>query len=150
MPSLSVFHPTPYASLNARIEALQPDAVRRWGRMDAAQMLAHVSVPLEQGLGKQQLPPEFAWPLNVVVKWFVLRQKQFKPDLPTAKAFVVADRREFEREKARLVANLREIRARGLEGGPWASHTLFGRLTNDQWGTLTYKHLDHHLRQFGV
>lgn len=30
------------------------------------------------------------------------------------------------------------------------SHSFFGKLTSQQWAALIYKHLDHHLRQFGV
>ncbi|MEP6513238.1 MAG: DUF1569 domain-containing protein [Parafilimonas sp.] len=27
-------------------------------------------------------------------------------------------------------------------------HPFFGKLKAEEWRTLTYKHLDHHLRQF--
>ncbi len=29
-------------------------------------------------------------------------------------------------------------------------HPVFGRLSVDDWGRLSWKHLDHHLRQFGL
>jgi hypothetical protein len=34
--------------------------------------------------------------------------------------------------------------------GPWPDHPAFGRLSGAAWGALSYKHIDHHLRQFGV
>ncbi|MGH9801334.1 MAG: DUF1569 domain-containing protein, partial [Blastocatellia bacterium] len=29
-------------------------------------------------------------------------------------------------------------------------HPAFGKLSTKDWGALTYKHMDHHFRQFGV
>ena len=40
------------------------------------------------------------------------------------------------------------------QGGPGVCtnhpHSFFGRLVPEEWAVLMYKHLDHHLRQFGV
>jgi hypothetical protein len=149
MPKPSVFQSNHYESLVTRINSLTPATERSWGKMDVAQMMAHVSIPLEVGLGKLVLPPEFSWPLNILVKWFVLSKDAFKPNMPTAKTFVVADARQFDHERQRLLINLNEAFRRGQAGGPWARHNIFGRLTNRQWGILTYMHLDHHLKQFG-
>ncbi len=35
----------------------------------------------------------------------------------------------------------------GLSKDP---HPFFGNLNSEEWDTLNWKHLDHHLRQFGV
>lgn len=32
----------------------------------------------------------------------------------------------------------------------WAAHPAFGPLSGREWDVLSWKHLDHHLRQFGV
>ncbi len=34
--------------------------------------------------------------------------------------------------------------------GDWPKHPLFGPLSGEEWGALSWKHLDYHLRQFGV
>lgn len=38
------------------------------------------------------------------------------------------------------------------ETGPpsWPPSRVFGRISGRSWGVLQHKHLDHHLRQFGV
>jgi hypothetical protein len=146
----TLFSEANYHAFRTRIENLRPDTQRLWGAMDAAQMMAHVSIPMEVGLGHLVLPIEFHWPLNVLIKWFILRKPAFKPNMQTVRTFVVADQRMFDREKQRLLHLLEEAYQRSKAGGPWARHTIFGRMTNQEWGILTYMHLDHHLRQFGV
>jgi hypothetical protein len=145
----SIFDPNHYAELRRRIESLQPTAERLWGTMQPAQMLAHVNVPLEAGLGTLQLKSEGNFLTRPLLRWFVLSKKPFRRNLPTSPQFVVSDAREFEREKKRLLDNLEEALRRGL-AGPWHRHNMFGNLPPEQWGTLTWKHLDHHLRQFGA
>jgi Protein of unknown function (DUF1569) len=147
----SIFQPEQYAALRARLEALAPDATRQWGKMNAAQMLAHCNIPLESGLGKLQLPQEGNFITRPLLKWYVLSKDSFKPGLPTAKSFTIPlqDDKDFTREKARLLANLAEGYQRGQNGTPWAMHNMFGTLTPQQWAELTYMHLDHHLKQFG-
>ncbi len=74
----------------------------------------------------------------------------FPKSSPTDPAFIVGDQRSFDAEKARLLAVLARFVERGPEAATGTVHTFFGRLTGAQWGRLIYKHLDHHLRQFGV
>ena len=69
---------------------------------------------------------------------------------PTAKSLVVADERDLGVEQKRLCALIDRFASSGPEGCTMHPHTFFGRLTPDEWAILMYKHLDHHLRQFGV
>lgn len=149
MDKKSIFEPAEYAAMRQRLHNLSFDAPRQWGRMDVAQMLAHLNIPLETGLGKIILPREGNFITRPLLKWYVLSKTIFARNLPTPKYFVVADRRDFEHEKARLIANLDEAYDRSLSG-PWAPHNTFGTLRPEQWGTLTWMHLDHHLRQFSA
>jgi hypothetical protein len=34
--------------------------------------------------------------------------------------------------------------------GSGPEHFIFGAMTMEQWNALQWKHIDHHLRQFGV
>ncbi|MBK8968327.1 MAG: DUF1569 domain-containing protein [Saprospiraceae bacterium] len=145
----SIFNSTDYTAICRRIDALRHDSGRLWGTMTPDQMLAHCCMPLEQGLGKIELPPEGNLLTRWLIKQFVLRADRFRPNLPTAKAFVICETAGFEAEKARLLANISETHQRG-PAGPWAPHNLFGAVKPVQWGRLCYVHLDHHLRQFGV
>jgi hypothetical protein len=149
MEKKSVFYPADYTDLRRRIESLQSGAVRKWGRMDAAQMLAHCNVPLEAGLGLHPLPSEGNFLTRSLLKWYVLRKTSLKPGLPTSPNFVITGERDLLREKQRLLDNLEEAHRRALDG-PWHPHNLFGPLRPEEWGILLWLHTDHHLKQFSV
>ena len=134
----------------ARLEALGPDSARQWGKMTAAQMLAHCSIAVEAANGdrpmKQILLGKILTPF---VRSGFVGPKPYSRNAPTGAALVVADPRDFATERGRLLAALRRLR----EGGPDAAarhpHGFIGRMTGEEWGLVQWKHLDHHLRQFG-
>src|SRR6266404_4869599 len=69
---------------------------------------------------------------------------------PTVKDLVVQDERDLGTERERLCGLINRFAAAGPKGCTTHPHSFFGRLTPEDWATLMYKHLDHHLRQFGV
>lgn len=147
----SIFDATDRARTLARLEALRSDASRQWGKMDPAQMLAHCAVaielPLENPNRKQVLIGRLFAPL---VRAKYLGDAPFPKSSPTDPAFVESDPRNFAGEKARLLSALARFVERGPEAANGTVHTFFGRMSGAEWGRLIYKHLDHHLRQFGV
>ena len=147
----SIFDASDRARLTARLAILRPEASRRWGKMDPAQMLAHCAVaielPLENSNRKQRWIGRLFAPL---VRAKYLGDSPFPKSSPTDPAFVVADRRSFETEKERFLAVLTRFVERGPEAANGTVHTFFGRLSGAEWGRLIFKHFVHHLRQFGV
>lgn len=145
----TIFNDKDYSELLKRAESLQPDSPRQWGKMNVAQMMAHVSRTIELSLGLASAPSES----NFIFRWFlkplVVGPRPVKKNSPTSKAFLITDEREFQIENPRLLENLRAAKARGPHG-QWSPSVAFGPLTPDEWGRLTYKHMDHHLRQFAV
>ena len=146
----SIFDASDRERILSRLSALRPDGARLWGKMDPAQMLAHCAVALELPMAdsarKQLLIGKLLAPF---VRRKYLGDVPFPKSSPTDPAFIVGDRRSFETEKARLLAVLARFVERGPEAATGTVHTFFGRLTGAEWGRLIYKHLDHHLRQFG-
>jgi hypothetical protein len=69
---------------------------------------------------------------------------------PTIEGLIVKDKRNLEIERKRLFELVSRFVAAGSNGCTAHPHSFFGRLTPDEWAILMYKHLDHHLRQFGV
>jgi hypothetical protein len=69
---------------------------------------------------------------------------------PTVEGLAVTDKRDLEIERKRLSGLIDRFVAAGPSGCTKHPHSFFGRLTPDEWAILMYKHLDHHLRQFGV
>lgn len=134
----------------ARLDSLRPDSARQWGKMDAAQMLAHCQQPLRVALGDLPLKRSLIGLLfGRMAKKKLLDPAPWKQGMPTAPEFKITNPRDFAKEKAAL----RELVVRFGKGGPGAltkaPHPFFGPLTTDEWQALQARHLDHHLRQFG-
>ncbi len=135
-----------------RINKLKPDTKAEWGKMNVAQMLAHAQAPMHVAFGELKLKRTLIGLLfgGIAKKQFVDSEKPFKPNLPTDKTFVIADSRTFESEKKKLIDLINTFTLRGESGIVNLMHPFFGRMTANEWATLQWKHLDHHLNQFGV
>ncbi|MGI4874014.1 MAG: DUF1569 domain-containing protein [Janthinobacterium lividum] len=144
--------PAANKALISRLFQLMPDTKRRWGTMTPGQMLVHCADQLRVSRGEKRVTsvrvPGLFRPL---LKWyFVTRVKEFKRGMKTLPEL---DARlgmtppvSFATDHATLLSLLAPARypAGGLH------HPLFGYLSAQEFGEITWKHLDHHLRQFGV
>jgi hypothetical protein len=138
--------------IKTRLTKLGPESERRWGKMTAAQAVAHCSAGLECAIGDRLLPRMFLGRIiGLMVKPMLLRDDEpMRPNSPTVKSLVVNDERNLGTERERLCGLIDRFAAGGSAGCTTHPHSFFGRLTADEWAILMYKHLDHHLRQFGV
>ena len=147
----SLFNATDRNELVRRLANLQPSNPRQWGKMDAAQMLAHCAAALEVACGdsirKQALIGRVLAPF---VRKSVLGDKPFQRNAPTDPAFKIAGERDFAAEHTHLTVLMERFASRGPAAAEGLVHSFFGRLTADEWGRLMYKHVDHHLRQFNA
>jgi|ERR1017187_6510018 hypothetical protein len=147
----NLFVPSERQQILDRLGKLQPGAARQWGKMDPAQMCAHCTVALEVATGDLVRPQAFIGKVLVrFVKKSLLGEKPFSKNSPTDPRFVVTDSRDFVKEKARLDGIVKRFGEAGASAADGRIHSFFGRLKGDEWGVLMHKHLDHHLRQFGV
>ena len=131
-----------------RINMLRPASQRKWGKMDVAQMMAHCQMPLGVAIGKHKLKKNLV--LSLIGPFFksqLYNDKPFKQNLPTDKSFKIPEQRNFENEKGKLVEMITIFSPETMVDEP---HPFFGRLTKEQWSKGSWKHLDHHLQQFGV
>lgn len=144
----SLFDPETVRSVEERIEALGPDTVPLWGRMTVAQMLAHCSEVLDVSLGKPlDGTPWFLRLIGPLFKGVLVSERPYRKNSPTHPQYRMEDPRDFEAEKARLLAGVRAFCESPREE---FRHPIFGRMTADEKSWAAYRHLDHHLSQFGV
>lgn len=143
-------------TLIARIDRITPDTTAQWGTMSAAQMLAHASKPydtLYDAEYQKKFPPHTGFMrflLKRFVKPLVVGPKPYKPGTRTAPSYIVHDVRDLRTERDKLVGYLNSVQQEGRAGFDGKLSYSFGPLTADEWNVLFYKHLDHHLKQFGV
>lgn len=147
----SLFNPQQNSAILARIEKLSNTSQPSWGKMNATQMLAHCQVPLKVASGEMMLKRGFiAFLFGKLAKKAAISDTPFRKNLPTDKAFIIASPGTFEDEKKKLVTLVKQFSEKGIAGLSDAPHPFFGKMSAGEWDKLQWKHLDHHLRQFGV
>lgn len=143
-----LFDPAVKSEIIERINQLRPDSPAKWGKMNVSQMLAHCQKPLGVAVGDHKLKANFIIRLiGPLFKKKLFNEEPFKKGLPTDKSFIIADARDFENEKKKMIGMIHAFSADAMSGEP---HPFFGKLTKEEWSCGTWKHLDHHLQQFGV
>jgi hypothetical protein len=134
----------------SRLDQLQPASVRQWGKMDVAQMMAHCSAAIDMASGRINPPRAFIGRvLGPFFRSIFTNDKPFSRNSPTDQRLVVSDARDFQREREQLKLKLQQFQQGGEGKCTRNPHPFFGELTPQEWGRGMYKHLDHHLRQFG-
>jgi hypothetical protein len=148
----NLFEETTAKDIKGRIERLGPKSERHWGKMNAAQAMAHCAKTMEWAVGDSYQPRMFIGRIvGPLVKSKVLKDEQpMGRNAPTAKSLEVTNECELGKECQRLRGLIDRFAAGGPQGCTKHPHTFFGPLTPEEWARLMYKHLDHHLRQFGV
>jgi hypothetical protein len=148
----NVFHPQVVEQLVARINLLTPETTPRWGIMRVDQMMAHCSVAYDMVYDENYPQPN--WFMRFILKTFIKKKVTDESPYPrngrTAPNFVIMERRDFKEEKKKLIEYLEKSRDLGISYFEGRKSPSFGKMTAQEWNGLFYKHLDHHLTQFGV
>ncbi len=146
--SLDFYNPSVYQSLVRRLDNIQPNAVRQWGKMDADQMLQHLNLAIGSGLGYYHLPDNSNLIARTLSKWLILSVlKKMFANIPTAPALKVKAHFDFETEQQQLKAILEKAYQTQTDAD-WGKHTFFGQMTREEWGKLIVIHCNHHFQQF--
>jgi hypothetical protein len=148
----NVFEATVNTAIIERINKLTPSTQAKWGKMSVDQMLAHCNVTYEMVYeNKHPKPGAFKrFLLKSFVKPLVVTEKEYKKNSQTAPEFKIVDTRNFENEKSRLIAFVTKTQQLGASHFEGLESHSFGKLNATEWNNMFYKHLDHHLSQFGV
>lgn len=146
----SLFDSADREPLLRRLDALTADSARQWGKMNVAQMVAHCAAALETGTGDRPMKQKLIG--KILMPFFrksILGEKPFSRNSPTDPTFVITDERELDKERNRLKTLIARFVERGPNAAGTQTHSFFGKMTGQEWGELMYKHIDHHLQQFG-
>ena len=147
----NLFEASSAGEIKNRIERLRSDSQRQWGAMNVAQMMAHCSAWLEMAAGLNSPPRSLIGRIvGGLAKKSVLGEEPIRRNMPTAKSLIRNDERQFAQEQRRLVDWVDRFSGGGPEQSTTHPHCFFGHMTPVEWAILGYKHLDHHLRQFGA
>ena len=147
----NLFDKEAYAEVTSRIGKLSPDTKGLWGKMEVAQMMAHCKEAFKVPLSDYKYPRIF---MGIMMGWMMkaklYNESPWGKNLPTAPNFKITGARDFGTERKELNELIFEFHSAGASNVGKFPHPFFGKLTPEQWGKGMYKHLDHHLTQFGV
>lgn len=143
----NLFDEATYVAILERLNKLTPASRPEWGKMDVGQMLAHCAEAQDVYNGKPLKAPIWMKLFRPMLRPMLLADKDFSRNAPTLDQFRMEDSEDFAEQRERLVNSLRTMHALGRRP---MKHPTLGMLTSDDVGWITWKHLDHHLRQFGV
>ena len=148
----SIFEQSAKNELKDRLENLSENANANWGKMNVEQMLVHCSKPIELALGDIEVekPNWLKRKIFRLIAPTLYNDKPWRQGLPTAKEFVITSTANFNSEREKLKTKIEQISQSKENFEPNKEHPYFGTFTAQQWGQMQYKHLDHHLKQFGV
>lgn len=148
----NIFHQNEMNEVISRINKLSPDSKALWGTMTVDKMFAHCNVTYESVYNDNHPKPN--WFQKLMLKWFVknivVNEKPYKKNSRTGPQFVITSDKNFEAEKTRLIEYLHKTQQLGESHFDGKESHAFGVLTKEEWNNMFYKHLDHHLSQFGV
>ena len=145
----SLFDQEAFQEIQRRVGELKPTDKGQWGRMDVGQMVWHCQVPLKLAIKNKPNDKKGNLLIRLFFKKSLYSDKPWRKNLPTTPFAKAQEPKDFTVERYKLLDLIREFYEL-RERNSWNPHPLFGKLTHEQWGKLNYKHLDHHLRQFGV
>lgn len=147
---MNLFETSAAQEVLSRLEKISATTPANWGKMNAAQMMAHCQAGFKVYFGEMKMKR------GIVGLLFgkMAKKKLFSPqpwarNLPTAPQFKIAEHKEFDVEKQKLISYVNRFATEGYTITS-TMHPFFGKLSAQEWATLNYKHLDHHLKQFGV
>ena len=135
-----------------RINKLSAETQGQWGKMTVALMLAHCNVTYEMIYDDIHAKPNFLVRLMLksFVKSSVVNETPYGQNLRTAPQFLIKDEKNFDIEKGRLIQYIQKTQELGENTFDNKASHSFGNLTKTEWNNMFYKHLEHHLSQFGV
>ncbi len=147
----SLYDPAVYEECLSRLETIDASTEPQWGSMTAAQMMAHCAEIVEVTNGKPLENTPFIVKLfKGMIRNLVVNEKPYKKNSQTHPQYKQTRDKDFDTEKKRLLGALETFHHMDEAQIAAVKHPLFGTMTKQEKGWSMYKHLDHHLTQFGA
>lgn len=148
----SLFETEALKEITTRINSLSENSEAQWGKMNVGQMLTHCQKPFDVINGDLKPEAKIGFMKKFIfslMKPVMYNDKPWRKNIPTGEGFVITEQVDFNPEREKLLHLVNDFHKRKNQT-EWAPHPVFGKFTAEQYGKMQYKHLDHHLTQFGA
>jgi hypothetical protein len=147
-------NPSDKAETITRLRNLRRDSIRQWGKMTPHQMVCHLTDSFRGALGEKSVSGIDTFVSRTLIKWIALRSPIKWPQGVKTRPEMAQEGGgtkpvEFETDLRQLEQIIERFSQSGSEFGG-AAHPLFGKMSRADWMRWGYRHVDHHLRQFGL
>jgi hypothetical protein len=143
--------PKMQANCCGRLARIDPGTAPRWGKMTAHQMICHLNDSFGVACGEKVASPTNSLLQKTLIKWVALHTPMkwpagvpTRPEMEQGKGGTAPV--DWDRDRAQLRAVIQAFGERTTFG----VHPMFGEMSRSDWMIWGYRHVDHHLRQFGV
>ena len=136
-------------AINERVGKLAWDRRAEWGKFTAPKMICHLAESLKMAMGDLPVAPKRLPIRYPPLKQLIIYAAPFPKSAPTAPELLAREPRDWATD----VADVQALLARAGSSrttDTWPEHPAFGKLSRRAWGVLIYRHMDHHLKQFGA
>jgi Protein of unknown function (DUF1569) len=144
----TIFDQTTRLALINRVNSLNENSTRQWGKMNVYQMIKHCILCEEMYLGKTPYKRTFLGYLlgRIALNQLMKDDKPKKRNSPTKNEFIISENTgNLSEDKLKWISLINEYEN---DSNQAFVHWFFGEMTKEQVGISVYKHIDHHLRQF--
>ena len=146
----TIWEPSARQEILERFARLTPAARPGWGKMNALEMVRHCTLALDMMVGNAKVTPRQGSLRNPLLRYLIIHVLPWPQGAPTgAELITTGYAGKWDSDTAALRRSLETLASRGAEG-KFEEHPAFGRLSGKSLGVLVWRHLDHHLRQFGI
>ena len=144
----SIWNDADRSALAGRIGKLNPAAKAAWGKMSVGMMIDHLTRAFRMATGELAVKPKRSAMRFRPLAKFIIYYAPWPKGAPTAPELICTDDGDFGPRRAALKKAFDRFMAHPRN--QLAEHPAFGKLNEKDWGRLVWRHIDHHLRQFGA
>ena len=146
----TIYDPAVRDELLKRVDNINPKLQSQWGKMSIDQMVHHINLTYAAYFGEVTPTPRGSAFKKRLLKFLALAPTPIpKGKAETLPEFVANENYKLDEEKARLQSYIKRMSALKSQD-TWPVSAAFGPLDAEEYGRLSYKHTDHHFKQFGV
>jgi hypothetical protein len=145
----SIWQKASRQELSDRLGNLAWDHPAEWGKFTAPKMVCHLADSLRMAMGDLKVAPKRLPIRYPPLKQLIIYVAPFPKSAPTAPELLVRAPQDWTND----IEDVRSLLARAASArltDSWPEHPAFGKLSKRAWGVLIYRHMDHHLKQFGA
>lgn len=145
----SLFDNQVRANIRERMMKLTPETKAQWGKLDAPRLLTHMIDTFRVAFGEQEVQPSKSVLYSAFGRWLVIDSPiPWPKGAPSSAEFWLTRPGDFEQDRRRVMDYIDRF-ANG-SNQKWGKSPRLGVMSAEQWSRMNYRHLNHHLTQFGL